>query len=181
MAGFMSEFPDWESLANAPSVRLQDQLRPVGLWQRRADSFRRLASEMVLLGDLPRSREELERLPGIGQYIASAVMLMRDGRPEPLLDSNMARVLERYFGPRERADIRYDPYLQALSRQVVRCSRSLEASWAILDLAALVCLPRLPRCDQCPLATGCRFRLDAPVEPRGRRMLERKRPPTRAR
>jgi len=64
----------------------------------------------------------------------------------------MARVLERYFGPRKLADIRYDPYLQKLAHRVVDCEAPAAVNWAILDLAALVCKARGPRCSQCPLS-----------------------------
>ena len=94
----------------------------------------------------------------VGQYIASAVLLFCHDQPEPLLDVNMARVLERYFGPREFADIRYDPYLQSLARKVVSCRRPAQMNWAILDLAALVCRTHSPRCGECPVAKGCRYR-----------------------
>ncbi len=69
----------------------------------------------------------------------------------------MARILERYFGPRQMADIRYDPYLQDLARQVVGKAKDPRlVNWAILDLGALVCTARNPRCNACPLKKGCR-------------------------
>ena len=106
-------------------------------------------------GRFPRDREAIEALPGIGQYIANAVLLFCHGQPQPLLDVNMARVLERVFGPRKLADIRYDPYLQELARNVVRCKTSAKLNWAILDIAATVCLLRNPCCSECPLTSVC--------------------------
>ena len=94
-------------------------------------------------------------MPAVGQYVASAVLLFCHERPEPLIDSNMARVLERYFGSRKLADIRYDPYLQRLARDVVGSDHPTLINWAILDFAALVCTPRNPRCQKCPLNRGC--------------------------
>jgi hypothetical protein len=58
-----------------------------------------------------------------GQYIANAVLLLCHGEPQPLLDVNMARVLERVFGPKKLADIRYDPYLQQLAMRIVQCKK----------------------------------------------------------
>ena len=69
----------------------------------------------------------------------------------------MARVLERFFGPRKLADIRYDPYLQTLARRVVNTENSLQVNWAILDLGALVCKNGAPLCLQCPLRAKCEF------------------------
>jgi A/G-specific adenine glycosylase len=92
----------------------------------------------------------------VGQYVANAVLLFAHGRREPLLDVNVARVLERHFGPRRLADIRYDPYLQALARMVVSSKHPAKVNWALLDLAALICRIRAPLCQECPLSATCR-------------------------
>ena len=77
-----------------------------------------------------------------------------------MLDVIMARVLERYFGPRKLADIRYDPYLQTLSRQVVK-TRPVGLNWAILDLGAMICTASNPKCSSCPMASTCLFQLSS--------------------
>ena len=154
---FIREFSSWKRLSSAGIARLQRYLQPIGLWRRRAASIRALAREMAKRnGRFPRDRAEIESLPGIGQYIANAVLLFCHGVPQPLLDVNVARVLERVFGPRKLADIRHDPYLQKLAGKVVRCNTPVKLNWAILDLAATTCLIRKPRCDDCPLASMCR-------------------------
>lgn len=153
---FLTEFPAWEAVAHASVERIQEVLRPVGLWRRRSLSLLGLGREMSARGGwFNGDRAEIEALPGVGQYVASAIMLVVCGRPEPLLDANMARVLERNFGPRKYADIRHDPYLQRLARRVVDCPDPLAMNWAILDLAALVCVSRVPRCSFCPLSVLC--------------------------
>ncbi len=155
---FLDRFPSWSALARVSSEDLQEYLKPLGLWLQKAQVFQSLAAAMEeRAGSLPASRPGLERLPGIGQYIASAILLTLYNQPEPLMDVNMARVLERFFGPRKLADIRYDPYLQTLSRRVVNSERSLQVNWAILDLGALVCKNGTPLCLQCPLRARCKF------------------------
>lgn len=162
---FLERFPSWERLSSAGEHELGEFLRPLGLWRRRAASLKKLAYEMALRqGRFPLSRVEIESLPGVGQYIANAVMLFCHAASEPLLDVNMARILERYFGPRTLADIRYDPYLQHLSRRVLLGTDALSMNWAILDLAALICTARKPRCDECPLSPGCLYRRAALVK-----------------
>lgn len=153
---FIKQFPSWKRLGASSVACLQCYLQPIGLWRRRATSIRALAGAMAKKnGRFPRDREAIEALPGIGQYIANAVLLFCHGQPQPLLDVNMARVLERVFGPRKLADIRYDPYLQELARNVVRCKTSAKLNWAILDIAATVCLLRNPCCSECPLTSVC--------------------------
>jgi len=156
---FFKKYPDWRALAEAQNKDLRDFLKPLGLWQRRAVTLHNLATEMsfrgpVFLGD----RAVVEKLPGVGQYIANAIELLINGKPMPLLDTNMARVIERYFRPRVLADIRYDPWLQEITAHLVRISREpVKLNWAILDLGAMVCLPKEPRCDSCPLTRGCSY------------------------
>jgi A/G-specific adenine glycosylase len=106
-------------------------------------------------GRFPSDRADIEALPGIGQYIANAIQLFCHKLPRPLLDVNMARVLERVFGTRKLADIRYDPFLQDLAGRFVRSKMSARLNWAILDLAATICLARNPCCRNCPLAVMC--------------------------
>ena len=154
---FMEEFPGWPALARASTRRIGAVIKPIGLWRRRAKSLSALASVMARRrGRFPKTREAIEELPGVGQYIANAILLFAWDQPEPLLDVNMARVLERFFGPRALVDIRFDPGLQALARDVVQGSRAVEVNWAILDLAAMICRTRNPRCEECPLRFRCR-------------------------
>jgi A/G-specific adenine glycosylase len=72
----------------------------------------------------------------------------------------MSRVLERFFGPRRLADIRYDPYLQKLSYKIVEHESAKEMNWAILDFAALICRPQNPRCMNCFLSHLCHYFLN---------------------
>lgn len=155
---FMERFPSWLALATATPVDLRPLLEPLGLWHIRAGILSRVAEAMVAGDDVvPASRFELEQIKGIGQYTAAAILLVVHGHDEPLLDTNMARVLERYFGPRTYFDIRDDPYLHSLARRVVQGPNSLKLNWAILDFAAQVCKSKRPLCKQCPVHTKCLF------------------------
>ncbi len=152
----IGHYPSWKKLAEAKESEIGEVIQPIGLWKRRAQTLKQLAIVMAKRnGRVPRTRAEVESMPGVGQYIANAILLLCHGEAQPLLDANMARVLERVFGPRKLADIRYDPYLQELSLKVVQCKASKEMNWAILDLAASKCLSRKPCCNTCPLESMC--------------------------
>lgn len=156
--GFLGRYPSWQSLASGPLGDIEEALKPIGLWRRRAATLQRLAEAVIgMRGQVPCDRPSLENLPGVGQYICSAVLLLVYGQRQPLLDTNMARVLERFFGPRQLADIRYDPYLQQLARSVVDCTETVHVNWAIMDLAAGICRIRTPLCQQCPLQERCLY------------------------
>lgn len=153
---FIKEYPNWKSLANANVKRIEEYLKPIGLYKQRSVRLKNLATEMVKRnGRLPKEREDLESIPFMGQYIANAVELVIFNLPSPLVDVNMARVLERVFGPRKMADIRYDPYLQNLSFKIVNLENAKEMNWAILDFAASVCKARNPEHTKCPMKNKC--------------------------
>jgi len=155
---FVKEFPSWKALAKVREKDLQVFLKPIGLWRQRASAIKNLSAEMVKRnGRFPKTREEIEKIPSVGQYIANAVLMFCHGQPQPLLDVNMARVLERFFSPRKLADIRYDPYLQQLARDILPKKRFKEFNWAILDFASLVCRTQKPLCSKCCLNSRCRY------------------------
>ncbi len=108
-------------------------------------------------GVVPRTRTELERLPGIGPYTASAVLAIVYGRAEPLLDVNMARLLGRFLGPSEGIEAKPKRTLHALALCLVSSKRGLEVNWAVLDFAALVCRARSPLCPECLLRARCQY------------------------
>lgn len=155
---FIARFPTWGAIACASLPEVKGVLKPVGLYHQRAVRLKKLATEMVKRkGAFPRDRKELESIPFLGKYIANAVELLIFGIPSPLLDVNMTRVLERYFGKRQMADIRYDPYLQALATEFVTHPSSKKINWAVLDFASLVCKARKPLCPSCPINRKCLY------------------------
>lgn len=153
---FIKRYPGWEELSRETEEELREFLKPLGYGER-VNILAALAQIMRESRYAPSTRDELQQLPGVGQYIASALLLICHNQPEPLLDVNMARVLERFFGPRKLADIRVDPYLQQLSRAVLPSTQIKEFNWAVLDLGALICISRTPRCHLCPLQDECMY------------------------
>lgn len=156
-SSFFSTFPNWESIAHAEHEELEHELKPLGIWRRRAIALKGMASyASERSGRFPRSTPKLMNIPAVGHYVANAILLFQHGEPRPLLDMNMARVLERYLRPRNLADIRYDPWLSAAANWLVRSrSMSVKTNWAVLDLAATTCGPRSPKCTACPAQSLC--------------------------
>lgn len=155
---FFGRYPTWKALAGATVADIERTLRPIGLSKQRAPRLQALASVLAKRGGrFPTEQAAISELPGVGQYVANAVMLFCHGNASPLVDVNMARVIERVFGSRRLADIRYDEYLQTLATEFVRHREAEAVNWAMLDLAALVCKPRNPCCYSCPLRDVCRY------------------------
>lgn len=156
-ADFVKCFPSWKALASADSRRLQRFLWPFGLWRVRARLLKKLGTEATKMrGRFPRDPKELCKLPGVGPYAASAILLFRYGEAEPLLDGNMARLTWRFFVGPNVPDIS-NLRLQSMAKEIVACSEPAELNWAIQDLAAAVCTLREPRHHICPLANRCRL------------------------
>ncbi|MBW7913588.1 MAG: hypothetical protein H3C54_07820 [Taibaiella sp.] len=155
---FIISFPNWQSLATAHAEDIENYIRSIGLQTQRTKRLKSLAEEMVRRkGVLPKNRMELESLPFLGQYIANSIELLIFKQNKPLLDVNMARLLERYFRHRIRADIRYDPLLLDLSHELVNHTKAKFINWAVLDFAALVCKAGKPLCNQCILKLNCTY------------------------
>ncbi len=155
---FIRKYSSWHQLGNASEQELKDTLRPLGLYNQRGTRLYKLAQELKKRkGRFPKNRTEVEEISMMGQYITNAYEVFILKRPSPLLDVNMARVLERYFGPRQKSDIRYDPYLQDLSRKVVNHINFKEVNWAILDFGALICKAKSPKCNICNLSKECLY------------------------
>jgi A/G-specific adenine glycosylase len=155
---FISRFPSWRALAEASTDEVEEMLRPIGMAKQRAPRLHALAKIMRdRKGRFSCRREELESLPGVGQYIASAILTFCHDKPQPLLDVNMARVIERFFGPRELSDIRYDPYLQNIAGNIIQHAKGKALNWAILDFSALLCKRQKPLCEKCPIVQFCNY------------------------
>lgn len=154
---FFCRYPTLESIASEDEEQLALVLAPLGLQNRRARRIKQLVT--VLLengGQVPRTRDGLLGLPGVGQYVANAYLCVAHGLALPSLDVNMARILERLFGPRQLVDIRYDPHLRETSNLVVQSAGDPRlVNWAMLDLGALYCTARAPKCEHCPLNSCC--------------------------
>lgn len=156
---FIKRYQSWKKIAIDSKRNLKKFIKPIGLSDQKSLLLHALAKEISGHRKFSKAtREQLEALPGVGQYVASAILCICQGMREPLLDVNMARVLERFFGPRKLADIRYDPYLQNLARSVLPRKSVKEFNWAILDFAALVCRARVPKCSECVLSKECLYR-----------------------
>ena len=164
--GFLKFYPSWTALAQSPLEELENALRPLGLWRQKALSFQRLALTIELNGCVvPDTRKELERLPGIGPYTASAILAIVYGSAEPLLDVNVGRLLGRFLGVPEGIEVKPKRKLHAYALRLVRSKCALEVNWATLDFGALVCRARRPLCPECPLRTRCHYAMARQLQP----------------
>ena len=154
---FLSRFPTVASLAAAPERDVLAEWSGLGYYARARNLHRAARQVMQDGGTVPRSVGELRALPGVGPYTAAAVASIAFGVPAPLVDGNVARVLARLLAvPGDvRAGAARALVDDAAAAFLNRRSPG-DHNQALMELGALVCLPRAPRCGSCPLARECR-------------------------
>jgi A/G-specific adenine glycosylase len=156
---FLKEFPTVQKLDEGRVEDVRKYFSRLGLmW--RAGLVKRLAREIIIrhCGKIPDSREELLSLPSVGEYMADAVLSFAYGRDVAVVDANVCRVIGRVFGLKPRGEARRDRMIREMAQRMVPEGRSREFNWAMIDLAALICTPRKPRCPECPLEEVCSYR-----------------------
>ena len=155
---FLKQFPDIERLARAPARAVREAWDGLGYYAR-ARNLHAAAREVVGRYDarLPDKPEELIELPGIGRYTAGAVASFAYQKPVPAVDTNVARVIRRVFlrdGGRGTRD--GDIWRLAAALVPKDGKRAWRFNQAIMELGALICTARKPKCRQCPVRTVCR-------------------------
>jgi len=154
---FLAQFPTIQALATA---REDDVLRHwEGLgYYRRARQMHRAAQAIVTEhdGSFPRDLESVRQLPGIGRYTAGAVLSIACDAREPILEANTIRLLARllaYRGDPRKAD--GQRLLWQTAEQLLPKRGAGRLNQALMELGSLICTPREPACDACPVVELC--------------------------
>jgi A/G-specific adenine glycosylase len=159
---FMARFPNVEALAAATEQDVLSVWSGLGYY-RRAKALHRAALRIAGegAGRFPETLEEWLALPGVGRYTAGAILSIAYGKRYPILDGNVARVLSRLFL------VRGDPgsaagrkILWQKAEEVLPQRSVSDFNQALMELGAMVCTPRAPKCLVCPVRIDCEaFRL----------------------
>lgn len=154
---FIQKYPTLDALAVAPVEEINSILQPLGL-RFRVERLRQ-SIEMIQSkygGNIPKTEAQLLELPGVGIYTARAICANAFGQPKPVLDTNVARILERFFGlsASDRVKAR-SKLLQQAADQVAPKTNVATWNLALLDFGAAVCTAKNPRCIECPLQQLC--------------------------
>lgn len=155
----VGRYPSPEAMARADLRWLRDVVAPIGL-PARAARLKAAAQTLVREygGMVPRERKDLASLPGLGPYAAAAVACFAFGQPVPLVDSNIIRILGRFFGlSSPAARPRSDPRVWRFAATLVPKNSPGSYHRALIDLGGLICTARKPKCGICPLKARCAF------------------------
>jgi A/G-specific adenine glycosylase len=171
---WLRRFPDFAALAQAPESDILHAWQGLGYYAR-ARNLHAVAKTVQHRhgGGFPRSPAVTSEFPGVGRYTANAVATFAFDRPVPIIETNTARVLARLFdfhGAIDRAAGREELWKRA--RTLVPKYSARIYNSALVDLGALICSPRKPKCGICPVKRFCRTK-DPETLP-----IKKGRPPT---
>nr|KXH71699.1 MAG: hypothetical protein AM325_02355 [Candidatus Thorarchaeota archaeon SMTZ1-45] len=151
---FMSNFDSPKKLAQASETTIAQFLKSLGLQSVRAMHLKKTA--LIILkeydGEIPNSHANLQALPGVGSYTASAVMNFAFRESVSLVDGNVIHFISRVYGIRFAGptDIKAWEFMSRVGGQ-----QDARLYWGIIDLVATICLKKNPRCSLCPLSGIC--------------------------
>ena len=155
---WLEKYPSLTALASAPDTEVDAAWRPLG-YNIRPRRLHTIARESVARygGELPSDEETLLSFKGIGAYTAGAIRSFAFGQRAAILDTNVARVLFRVFVGRGDAKAHaMRKHLWAVSETLVPHKHVFDFNQALMDLGAIVCVARKPKCSECPMTKLCR-------------------------
>lgn len=165
---WMIRFPSIPDLANATEGEVLSLWEGLGYYSRARNLHK--AARLVVDGhggELPRDLPSLRKLPGIGRYTAGAIASMAFGLDEATLDGNLRRIFARVFDVAQPADAPAgQKLLWGLAQENLPAGRAGDYNQALMDLGAIICLPRNPTCLLCPLSELCKARIGGIQEQR---------------
>jgi A/G-specific adenine glycosylase len=152
---WMGRFPSPKELAAASEEEVLAAWAGLGYYSRARNL--RLAARRVREKGWPATRDALMALPGVGAYTAAALASLCFGEQVPMVDGNVLRVLSRVHAlDRDPRSGPGSKRLQALAEAWIQDAQAGEVNEATMEHGALICLPRSPRCSDCPLSGICR-------------------------
>jgi A/G-specific adenine glycosylase len=155
---FLQRFPDIKHLAGASLQEVLKVWEGLGYYARARNLHS--AAAMVLErygGAIPQSWQDVRKLPGVGDYIAGAVLSIAFDKPYPVVDGNVKRVLARLFTMDAAVNnSTTNKIYQTAAANILDNRQPGIFNQALMELGALVCKPQNPLCDTCPVQTQCK-------------------------
>lgn len=158
---FIEQFPTLESLAEADEDEVLKAWEGLGYYSRARNLHTAVKEVKEQYGGVvPRDKEKISRLRGIGPYTAGAILSIAFNIPAPAVDGNVMRVYSRLFALEDDvAKGSTRAYMERLSEQMIPCGRAGDFTQALMELGALVCTPKSPQCLLCPAMDFCQGRI----------------------
>jgi A/G-specific adenine glycosylase len=155
---WLRRFPDFASLARASENEVLRAWQGLGYYARARNLHATAKTVMDRHGgNFPQRIDQMRQLPGIGKYTAHAVASFAFNQSVPIVEANTARILARFFNSRESIDSGLGRRtLWQHAARLLPTSDAATFNSALLDLGALICVARRPKCNRCPVEAHCR-------------------------
>jgi len=155
---FLETFPTIEALEKAPLSQVIELWAGLG-YNRRAVNLQAMAKQVTeeYQGRMPKRIEQLQTLKGIGPYTASAVACFAFAQDVPVIDTNIRRIMDRYYGNEERSGKQREQITFENTKKSVPNGKGVAWNNALMDFGSLVCTAKNPQCASCPLKNDCNF------------------------
>ena len=152
---FLKNIPNFQSLAKVSESKLLKHWQGLGYYSR-AKNLKKSAKMIIdnYSGRLPNNFEELKKLPGVGDYTASAISAIAFNQQIIPLDGNIERVLKRILNLKTEEEIKKEN-LHKQKKFFGKTLRSSDYAQALMEIGALLCKPKNPYCDKCPITKNC--------------------------
>lgn len=150
---FLKKFPTLKDVADASVDEVLKAWEGLGYYTRARNLHK---TAQATKGELPSTAKELEELSGIGKSTAHAVACFAFGEPLPILDANVKRILYRFFGV-EKCN---QKELWQYAYQLFDKENAYLYNQTLMDIGSMVCSPKNPLCENCPLASLCQGKFD---------------------
>ena len=153
---FIANIPNLDSLAQINEKKLLKYWEGLGYYSR-VKNLKKTAKIVVskYKKKLPITLDELTKLPGIGEYTARAILAIGFNKPYIPLDGNIERIIKRLLNLKSKAKIRKENLIK--QKKILGTSdRSSDYAQALMELGALICKPKKPFCEKCPLTKNCK-------------------------
>lgn len=155
---FMDKFPTLEALANADEDEVLKAWEGLGYYSRVRNLHAAVKEvQETYGGQVPNTPEEIGKLKGIGPYTKGAVLSIAYGVPEPAVDGNVMRVLSRILSIWDDiAKPKTRKLFEDVIREIISRDNPSYFNQGLMELGALICIPKNPSCLLCPVRTHCR-------------------------
>jgi A/G-specific adenine glycosylase len=153
---WLKKYPDFAALADASEGEVLKAWEGLGYYSR-ARNLRKLAQQIVVLGEIPTDSAAWETFPGVGPYVAAAVTSISFGTKAAVVDGNVVRVLTRLLSIDEqfRDGATAQRKLRPLAQELLNPVRPGDHNQAVMELGATICHRRTPLCAVCPVQEFC--------------------------
>ena len=172
---FTKKFPTLESLSKSNEKQILKMWEGLGYY-RRARNLYACSNQLINLynGKLPKTLDEIKKLPGIGDYTGSALLGLVYDQPRIAVDGNVKRVFARNLNKKE-AKIDFKKLVNSNSKMLFNNKRNADFVEALMEFGALICRPKDPKCVVCCLKKSCKyFKSSKKINTTSKKMIKNK-------